>query len=67
MALRHGSKRRETFFKVQKWNPRIAAWTDERKKTFDTLEAARGYVEQSSKNTKLRIVQYESGAFVEVQ
>ena len=66
MAYRHGAKRRETFYKVQKWNYKIAAWIDARKKTFDTLEEAQDYLGDSGKNAGARIVQYKDSKFVEV-
>lgn len=64
MALRHGRSRRETFFKVQKWNEAFSTWMDARKKTFDTLEDARDFADKTK--DKVRIVRFDNGEFIEV-
>lgn len=66
MALRHGRSRRETFFKVQKWNGAMSTWMDARKKTFDTLEEAREFASKAKDADKVRIVRFNNGEFVEV-
>ncbi len=66
MAYRHGTRRRETFYKVQRWNGRVAAWVDARKKTFDTLDEARAFLGHDEKGARMRILQYVNGKFVEV-
>lgn len=66
MALRHGSRRRETFYKVQKWNDRIAAWVDARKKTFDTLQDAQDFANGAGRGLRTRILQYHNGEFTEM-
>lgn len=66
MAHRHGSRRRETFYKVQKWNEHVAAWVDARKRTFDTLDDARDFMKSTEKGRQVRILQYQKGEFSEV-
>jgi|GEM_PF-4686864 len=66
MALRHGRRRRETFFKVQNWNGAFSTWMDARKKTFDTFEEAKEFADKAKDKDKVRIVRFQNGAFIEV-
>ena len=66
MTVRHGSRRRKTFYKVQKWNKRIAAWVDAHKRTFDTIQDAQSFVNGAGRDLKTRILQYIDGEFIEV-
>ena len=67
MARRHGTKRRETFYKVQKWNDRIAVWVDARKKTFDDLESAQDFAKGADGTERVRILQFVKGEFIEIR
>jgi hypothetical protein len=54
-------KRRKVFpyYKVQKRTPRVLAWSDARKKAFDTLEEAQAFITSQAKPDECRVLVVE--------
>jgi hypothetical protein len=65
MTLSLGSRKRDIFFQVQTWDPKLLSWVKEAKIIFRTLEEAKSYINSGNFVQPVRILK-KSGKKTEI-